>query len=47
MIDQVNLKKFDKISIIVCNTLDGNRNIHIGKNLRYEGVICELPMPNV
>lgn len=33
-------------SIIACNTIDGNRNIHIGKKLRYEGVICQLSMPN-
>lgn len=37
--------KTSSFSIIACNTIDGNRNIHIGKNLKYEGVVCQLPMP--
>ena len=28
------------INIIVCNTLDGNKNIHIGKNLTDKNMVC-------
>ena len=30
------------INVFNCNTLEGNQDIHIGKNLRYEGDVCKI-----
>lgn len=32
--------------VIVCHTLDNNYNIHIGKNLKNSGKVCNMPMKN-
>lgn len=31
-------------NIIVCNVMGINKNIHIGKNLKYEGEVCKMPI---
>lgn len=30
------------INVIVCNTLEGNKDIHIGRNLQYQGLVCKM-----
>ncbi len=32
----------DEVTIIVCQTLDNNYGIHIGVNLTYEGLVCQM-----
>lgn len=32
----------DDIRVIVCNTIAGNKNIHIGEKLDYSGKVCKL-----
>lgn len=35
--------QYENITVIECHTLDGNNNIHIGENLKYEGNVCKMP----
>lgn len=35
---------YQDLTIIVCHTLDGNNNIHIGQNLKYTGSVCRMPV---
>lgn len=34
---------YEDLTIIACHRLDGNNNIHIGRNLKYTNSVCELP----
>ncbi len=35
--------QYEDITVIECHTKDGNNNIHIGENLKYEGNVCKMP----